>query len=144
MKQVKETTKEKAGVIAYKYTKKHKNGKEPLVLLVTARKVKGAWVFPVGGVDKGESRKAAARRECEEESGYCVEIEKKLTPIEFSPDGRIIRFTFYLATVVNTTENWETDRTREWFPLSEATDRLSDIFHGAALEAAQHLAKKKR
>ncbi len=146
MKQVEKSVKEKAGVIAYKYTKKYKNGKEPLVLLVTARKTKGSWVFPIGGVEKGESRKTAAKRECEEESGYCVEIGKKMTPIELSVDGKAIkaiRFTFYLATVVSQTEDWETDRTREWFPLSKATNRLPDTFHGAAQEAAQYLSEKK-
>ena len=82
-KKDKKKVRKKAGVVAYKYTKKYtKNDKEPLVLLVSARKVKGTWVFPVGGIDPGETPEIAAARECEEESGYCVEIGKKLTPIE--------------------------------------------------------------
>ncbi len=130
----------KAGVVAYKYTE---NDQEPLVLLVSARKVKGSWVFPVGGIDPGETPEIAAARECEEESGYCVDIEKKLTPIEEckSCSGKkTARFTFFLATVTAEKETWETDRSREWVPLSQAKDRLPSFFHGVAEEAARALA----
>ncbi|CAK8713680.1 Nudix hydrolase domain-containing protein [Candidatus Electrothrix laxa] len=120
---------EKAGVVAYKYTE---NDQEPLVLLVSARKVKGSWVFPVGGIDPGETPEIAAARECEEESGYCVKIGKKLTPTD--------HFTFFLATVSAEKETWETDRSREWVPLSQAKDRLPSLFHSVADEAARSLA----
>lgn len=132
----------KAGVVAYKYTK---NDKEPLVLLVSARKVKGTWVFPVGGIDPGETPEIAAARECKEESGYCVEIGKKLTPIEScaSCGGKQpARFTFFLATVTAEKKTWETDRSREWVPLSQAKDRLPSLFHSVAEEAARCLAEQ--
>ncbi|MCI5131703.1 MAG: NUDIX domain-containing protein [Candidatus Electrothrix sp. EH2] len=113
----------KAGVVAYKYTE---DDQEPLLLLVTARKVKGAWVFPVGGIDPGETPEIAAARECEEESGYCVETGKKLSPVSSSSDsGKSDNFTFFLATVSAEKESWETDRSREWVPLSQVKDRLS-------------------
>jgi 8-oxo-dGTP pyrophosphatase MutT (NUDIX family) len=139
----KNAVKEKAGIVAYKYTDAYKKGREPLVLLVTARKTKGAWVFPVGGVDKGESLKTAAKRECEEESGYRVKAGKKLSPVEACMNGKTIRFTFYLATVVDETDTWETDRTRAWVPVSEAMDKVPALFQGVAREAAQRLTEKK-
>ncbi|MDU9048370.1 MAG: NUDIX domain-containing protein [Candidatus Electrothrix sp. Rat3] len=139
---------EKAGVVAYKYTdnetdNKTDNHQEPLVLLVSARKVKGSWVFPVGGIDPGETPEIAAARECKEESGYCVEIGKKLPPIESceSCGGKQpARFTFFLATVSGEKKTWETDRSREWVPLSQAKDRLPSSFHSVAEEAARCLA----
>jgi len=129
----------KAGVVAYKYTE---NDQEPLLLLVTARKVKGTWVFPVGGIDPGETPKTAAARECEEESGYCVKIGKKLTPIKSSGGKKTDLFTFFLATVSAEKETWETDRSREWVPLSRVKDRLPSFFHGVADEAGRCLAEQ--
>ncbi len=125
----------KAGVVAYKYTE---NDQEPLVLIVSARKVKGSWVFPVGGIDPGETPEIAAARECEEESGYCVEIRDKLVPNASENESN--EFTFFLATVSAEKESWETDRSREWIPLSQAKDRLPSFLHSVAEEAARCLA----
>jgi 8-oxo-dGTP pyrophosphatase MutT (NUDIX family) len=141
-KKNKKKVRKKAGVVVYKYTE---NDKDPLVLIVSARKVKGSWVFPVGGIDPGETAKIAAARECEEESGYCVKIGEKLTPIESceSCSGKkTARFTFFLATVTAEKETWETDRSREWVPLSQAKDRLPSLFHSVAEEAARFLAEQ--
>ena len=126
---------EKAGVVAYKYTEQDQ---DPLVLIVSARKVKGSWVFPVGGIDPGETPEIAAARECEEESGYCVEIGKKLTPIDSG--NELDLFTFFLATVSSEKESWETDRSREWIPLSQAKNRLPTFLHSVAEAAANCLA----
>jgi 8-oxo-dGTP pyrophosphatase MutT (NUDIX family) len=125
----------KAGVVAYKYTKQDK---EPLVLIVSARKVQGSWVFPVGGIDPGETPEIAAARECEEESGYCVEIGKKLAPGDSGKELDL--FTFFLATVSSEKEKWETDRSREWVPLSQAKDRLPSFLHSVAEAAVNCLA----
>ncbi len=127
----------KAGVVAYKYTEQEQ---EPLVLIVSARKVKGSWVFPVGGIDPGETPEIAAARECEEESGYCVEIGKKLSPV--APGNELDLFTFFLATVSAEKETWESDRRREWIPLSQAKDRLPSFLQTVAEEAAHCLAQQ--
>jgi len=129
--------KKKAGVVVYS----HRHGDEPFVLIVTSRKVAGSWVFPVGGVKKGESLKAAAKRECLEESGYHVDIGPRLSPVEISKENITTRFTFYLATVVGEAETWEMDRTRDWLPVSKLADMLPDIFRGVAHEAVQLIAK---
>ena len=135
-KQDKKSVRKKAGVVAYKQTE---NGQEPLILLVTARKVSGTWVFPVGGIDPGETPEIAAARECEEESGYCVAIGKKLCPIKASDDPKTDLFSFFLATVSAEKETWETDRSREWVPLSQVKNRLPPFFHSVADEAARCL-----
>ncbi|WPD21035.1 MAG: NUDIX domain-containing protein [Candidatus Electrothrix scaldis] len=138
-KQDKKSVRKKAGVVAYKQTE---NEEEPLVLLVTARKVPGTWVFPVGGIDPGETPEIAAARECEEESGYSVEIGKKLAPIEADNGKKTDHFIFFLATVSAEKETWETDRTRAWVPLSQLKDRLPPFFHSVAEEAAASLTEQ--
>ena len=138
-KQDKKSIRKKAGVIAYKQTG---NEQEPLILLVTARKVPGTWVFPVGGIDPGETPEIAAARECEEESGYSVEIGRQLTSIkavEADTGKKTDHFIFFLATVSAEKEIWETDRTRAWVPLSQLKDRLPPFFHDVADEAARYL-----
>lgn len=127
----------KAGVVAYKYTA---SVPEPLVLIVSTRKVKDSWVFPVGGVDPGETPKIAAARECEEESGYSVKIGKKLVPID--PRNELDLFTFFLATISGEKDTWETDRTREWVPLSQVKNKLPSFFHSVADAAANCLAEQ--
>ena len=124
---------EKAGVVAYRPAR---NG-EPHVLLVSARKIKNQWIFPVGSLEKGESLEAAAGRECLEESGYRVATGEKLPHVEVSKDGRTVRFTFFLATVIGQTGQWETDRQRRWVPASQVVDALPDVFQGVARQAVR-------
>jgi 8-oxo-dGTP pyrophosphatase MutT (NUDIX family) len=129
--------KEKAGVVVYRATA----GGEAEVLLVSARKFKDQWVFPVGSVKTGESLEAAARRECEEESGFRVEIGHQLPAITLPGNGPMKRFTFFLATVVGEAAVWETDRQRTWVPVSRLVEALPDVFHGTARHAVEHLLK---
>ncbi|CAK8711584.1 Orotate phosphoribosyltransferase [Candidatus Electronema halotolerans] len=136
-----QSVKEKAGAVVCQY----EQGKEPLVLLVSSRKNKGGWVFPVGGVEPEESVKEAAARECVEESGYCVNLGAKLAESEAAAEnGRIIRYTFYLATVCGETAVWETDRERRWVPVSEAAALLPDIFQNVARAAELQLLPPKQ
>lgn len=131
----KKPQKEKAGVVVYRY----KDGGEPFILVVSARKFKNQWVFPVGSVEKGESLEAAARRECEEESGYKVEIGLMLPSFQFEGNNIIKRFTFFMATVVGETHQWEKDRERKWLPASQVVAALPDIFQGVASNVAERI-----
>jgi 8-oxo-dGTP pyrophosphatase MutT (NUDIX family) len=130
--------KEKAGVVVYRQRKRD----EPLVLVVSARKLKSQWVFPVGSVKKDESLEAAAKRECEEESGYQVDIGIRLPSIQLLENGTTKRFTFFLAEVVGETDQWEMDRKRRWLPVSQIADALPDVFQFVAREAVAHILRQ--
>ena len=123
--------KEKAGAVVFRDA----HGKETQILVVSARKYENQWIFPVGTVEKGESLDAAARRECQEESGYLVKIGRKLPPVEILSNGAKKRFTFYLATVVGEVDAWETDRKRKWLPVSALVDALPTVFQSVAGQA---------
>ena len=107
--------KNKAGVVAYK-----ENSRGNIkVLLVSSRKYKNSWVFPVGTVEKNETLQQAAIRECEEESGYVVKIEKKIGSfIQKKIESENI-FTFFSATVLDETDDYEKDRERVWVDLEK-------------------------
>ena len=94
--------KEKAGVVVYRT----ENQNEPTVLVVSARKYENQWVFPVGSVEKDETLEAAAMRECREESGYRVELGKRLPALQIEGNHQMKRFTFFLATVIGEVGQW--------------------------------------
>jgi 8-oxo-dGTP pyrophosphatase MutT (NUDIX family) len=131
----KKLPKEKAGVVAYRI----QANDEPLVLVVSARKYENQWVFPVGSVKPGESLEAAAKRECEEESGYLVEVGDRLPSVEIPGNGKPKRFTFFLSTVVGQVDQWETDRRRKWLPASKVVAALPDVFQGLARRAVERI-----
>src|SRR5436853_3268082 len=70
----------------------------PEVLLVQrtpkARFMGGAWVFPGGAVDDGETPEQTARRELEEEAALGLPPDAPLTPFSrwITPAGLKIRF----------------------------------------------------
>jgi len=130
-----EALKDKAGVVVYRFVQ----GDEPHVLLITSRKYKGSWVFPVGNVKRGESLEAAAKRECKEETGYHVDLGVKLPKVEASDGETRVGFTFFLATVVGNATQWEKDRKRDWFPASKVADALPIVFRPVAIDAVQRL-----
>lgn len=84
---------QKAGVVVYH----HKINGEIEVLLITARTNPQSWIFPVGTVDPGETLQETAARECEEESGYIVEVGPKLGMIDLDKGDSIDRLTFFVA-----------------------------------------------
>lgn len=129
--------KEKSGVVTYRTEK----GNEPVVLVISARKYKNQWVFPVGSVEEGESLEAAAKRECKEESGYLVNLGDRLFSIETEDNGQAKRFTFFLATVVGEVDQWEMDRQRKWLPASQVAAALPDVFQGVAHQAVERIMK---
>lgn len=134
-----EALKEKAGVVVYSFVR----GDEPHVLLITSRKYKGSWVFPVGDVNRGESLEAAAKRECKEETGYHVDLGAKLSTVEVSYGESKVEFTFFLAKVVGNAMQWEKDRKRDWFPASKIVDALPIVFRPVAVDAVQRLMQMK-
>lgn len=118
----------KAGVVAYR--KSNEYGTE--ILLVSSRKHPGSWVFPVGGIEKGESEEEAAKRECVEESGYIVEIEELLNKITINEEEGTSEFTFFSAEVVEETNDYEKDRTRKWVEPPELEETVPEVFRPVA------------
>ena len=122
---------QKSGVIAYRQN----TANQFEILLVSARKFPGSWVFPVGTVEPGESLEEAARRECLEESGVVIELGKKLTPIKIR--GQI--FTFFLGEMLAIQTAQEPDRQIKWAALDDLAEALPDVFREAAVEAKEQL-----
>lgn len=118
----------KAGVVAYR-----KDDRKAIeILLVSSRKYPGTWVFPVGGIDEGETAEEAAVRECVEESGYIVEIEEELDTVRIDDGDITNEFTFYSAEVAEETEDYEKDRTRKWVKPSELENTVAEVFRPVA------------
>lgn len=114
----------KAGVVTYRLNKEN----EVEVLLVSARQYKGSWVFPVGTVEKDETPRQAAARECAEESGYIVKLEDELGSIVTGQQNNKTRFTFFKAATTGRETEYENDRKRLWVSLNELTKIVAPIF----------------
>ncbi len=73
------------------------NGKY-LLVQEKKEKVRGLWNFPAGHVDEGESIEEAAIKEAKEETGYNVELIRKIdiyqssisSPVKHAFEARII------------------------------------------------------
>ena len=132
---MKNNVKNKAGVVVYR----ENDQGETEVLLVSARKYKDSWVFPVGTVEDHETLQVTAARECEEESGYIVEIEDEVGTVKSSNNNGVNYYTFYKARVLQETEQYEKDRDRKWVPLSNLSEDIADIFLPIAKQFAKSL-----
>jgi len=101
------------------------------------------FVFPGGGVDKGETPEQAAVRETEEELGLQVEITRKLITIHF---GQVSLQNYFLVTRLSgefgtgTGEEFEHQRPDDpkhgtylpiWMPIEELSEH--DNVHPAAV-----------
>jgi 8-oxo-dGTP pyrophosphatase MutT (NUDIX family) len=120
----------KAGVVVYRL---RPGGAE--ILLVSARRFPGSWVFPSGTVEKGEKAKEAARRECAEEAGYEVKLGPRLSPFEVVSGQTTSRYKLFLATIAREVLHDESDRDRKWVPLSQLPSIVPGLFQEAACEA---------
>ena len=115
--------KNKAGVVVYRTN----NIGEIEVLLISARKFKNTWVFPVGTVERGETAEEAAVRECMEESGYIVKLEEKLGSfIREKTNGEGV-FTFFSGHIIGETDDYEKDRKRIWVKLKHLHEKVYDF-----------------
>ncbi|MGI9553373.1 MAG: NUDIX domain-containing protein [Thermodesulfobacteriota bacterium] len=121
---MKKSINNKAGVVVYR----ENENDELEILLVSARKHKGSWVFPVGTVEDHETLQVTAARECEEESGYIVEVEDEVGTVKNSGKHGTNYYTFYRARVLQETDEYEKDRERMWVSLDKLSENIADIF----------------
>ncbi len=126
---------QKAGVVAHR--------QEPdgtyAILVITARRQRDAWIFPVGTVDPGETLEQAAARECMEESGYTVRTGPLLKALDLTSKNGRRRFSFFAAQVTGEVDEYETDRRRRWVPLAQLADTVSEAFAPVVRAARAYL-----
>jgi diadenosine hexaphosphate hydrolase (ATP-forming) len=99
-------------------------GRDLRILLVTAKKQPGFWIFPKGHVEAGETAAEAGVRETQEEAGVTGDLLGPAGTQEFDWGGKRYRVEYFLIRA--TSEAPANDgRTIAWLPFDEALERLS-------------------
>ena len=107
----------------------------PLVAVVRLRK-RNEWVLPKGKLDNGESPRAAAEREVNEETGHDVAVHEFLGTLVYDSRGgsKVVHFWRMEAGHVPVRKLMRDVKAVEWLPLEDAVDRLSRGYERAFLE----------
>ena len=58
------------------------------------------WEFPGGKIEAGETGEQCIVRECQEELGITLHVERELTDITYAYPDRIVHLYFYLCDIV--------------------------------------------
>jgi 8-oxo-dGTP pyrophosphatase MutT (NUDIX family) len=101
------------------------DGKEPQVLLVTAKRNPRNWIFPKGHIEKGETPEAAALRETKEEAGIVGKVIAPAGVLEYGFLGATARVDYFLLQFKKEAGPPEDGRQRTWCKLEDALDRLN-------------------
>lgn len=101
------------------------DGKEPQVLLVTARRNPRNWIFPKGHIEKGETPEQAALRETKEEAGVVGKLLGPAGVLEYGFLGAKARVEYFLVRFMKEAGPPEDGRQRAWYTLDQALDRLN-------------------
>ena len=101
------------------------DGKEPRVLLVTAKRNPGNWIFPKGHIEKGESAEEAALRETREEAGVAGKLIGQAGALEYGFLGAKARVDYFLVQFKREAGPPEDGRQRIWCGLEDALARLN-------------------
>lgn len=107
----------------------------PLVAVVRLRK-RNEWVLPKGKLDRGETPRAAAEREVNEETGHDVSVHEFLGTLVYDSRGssKVVHFWRMEAGRDPVRELMRDVKAVEWLPLTDAVDRLSRGYERAFLE----------
>lgn len=91
-------------------------------VLLISRKDEDIWSFPKGHAEDGETLEEVALREIKEETGYEIEIEKRLSDITYThgKTGELIRVAMFKAKPLRKVENGDENAKFAWFPIEEA------------------------
>ena len=110
-----------------------KNG--PRILLVTARRNPGNWIFPKGHVESGETLRAAAVREAREEAGVEGKVVCPAGRMSFEFGDNTYRVSYFVVRTDDAGKEREGRRLR-WLKYKQALKRLTfeetqDLLRGA-------------
>jgi 8-oxo-dGTP diphosphatase len=107
----------------------------PLVAVVRLRK-RNEWVLPKGKLDRGETPRAAAEREVNEETGHDVAVHEFLGTLVYESRGgsKVVHFWRMEARGEPVHELMRDVRSVDWLPLGDAVERLSRGYERAFLE----------
>jgi 8-oxo-dGTP diphosphatase len=107
----------------------------PLVAVVRLRK-RDEWVLPKGKLDRGETPRAAAEREVNEETGHDVAVHEFLGTLVYDSRGgsKVVHFWRMEAGAEPVRKLMRDVKAVEWLPLSDAVERLSRGYERAFLE----------
>jgi 8-oxo-dGTP diphosphatase len=121
----------------------------PLIAVVRLRK-RNEWVLPKGKLDLGETPRAAAEREVNEETGHDVAVHEFLGTLVYESRGgsKVVHFWRMEAGAEPVRKLMRDVKAVEWLPLADAVERLSRGYERAFLEnvgpialAAKHAAQ---
>ncbi len=107
----------------------------PLIAVVRLRK-RNEWVLPKGKLDEGETPRAAAEREVNEETGHDVAVHEFLGTLVYESGGRskVVHYWRMEAEGEPVHELMHDVRAVDWLPLADAVERLSRGYERAFLE----------
>ena len=107
----------------------------PLVAIVRLRK-NNEWVLPKGKLDRGETPRAAAEREVNEETGHDVSVHEFLGTLvyESRAGSKVVHFWRMEAGAEPSRKLMRDVKAVEWLPLVDAVERLSRGYERAFLE----------
>src|SRR6478609_11071887 len=107
----------------------------PLVAVVRLRK-RNEWVLPKGKLDHGETPRAAAEREVNEETGHDVSVHEYLGTLVYDSrsGSKVVHYWRMEAGGEPVRKLMRDVKAVEWLPLGDAVDRLSRGYERAFLE----------
>lgn len=107
----------------------------PRIAVVRLRK-RNEWVLPKGKLDDGETPRAAAEREVNEETGHDVAVHEFLGTLVYDVGGRskVVHY-WRMEAIGGPVHKLMRDvRAVDWLPLADAVERLSHGHERAFLE----------
>ena len=107
----------------------------PLIAVVRLRK-RNEWVLPKGKLDDGETPRAAAEREVNEETGHDVAVHEFLGTLVYESRGgsKVVHYWRMEAGGEPVLELMSDVKAVDWLPLAEALERLSRGYERSFIE----------